>query len=68
MPVPSHGVAQRNRLGAEPGVSIALVRNLNFHNFTEIGGDKTQAGLRNVTHMEWQLDVTHRGISEQVSA
>lgn len=44
---------------------MALVRCLKFHSFTEI---KPQAGLRNVTLMERQLDVTHRGRAEQVSA
>lgn len=40
LPFSLHGEAQWSRLGAEPDVSMALVRNLNFHSFREIQGDK----------------------------
>lgn len=68
LPFSLHGEAQWSRLGAEPDVSMALVRNLNFIASERYKEIKPQAGLGNVTHMEWQLDVTHKGISEQVSA
>lgn len=40
VPVPPCGVAQWHRLGAETGVSMAVVRHLIFHSFTEMLGYK----------------------------